>query len=163
MIDVGGSCLFMCDECQIVCQLDIRLEIAEKHPEYGDFQFDHCSCEKIDDEFFAGGYCEDAWTAKPEKQGHGKRKTGRAFRRKMRRKVIQKYQDGHRWICGPYAKGHWEDDKYVLSSCIRHQQNSANKRFFKRVSNKKVRRRVNIMMPKGNGYRRIFDYKWTID
>lgn len=165
MIDVGGSCLFMCDECQIVCQLDRRLEIAKEHPEYGDFQFDHCSCEKIDGEFFAGGYCEDAWANMPRCEKKGQRRTGRAYRRSMRRRHIQKFQDGYRWIApyiGPYIKGHWGDDgKWVVGSYIKYPHDSVNKRFFKRASNKAVRR-SSAISPKGNGYRKIFDYWWEI-
>lgn len=99
---------------------------------------------------------------KSSKRNEGRRKTGRAYRRKMRRKTIQKYRNGNGWIYGPHLRGHWEGDKFVLGSYVKHPQNSSNKAFFKRVSNKKVRR-SNGVPAKGNGYRKIFDYWWTID
>lgn len=70
--------------------------------------------------------------------------------------------NGNGWIYGPHLRGHWEGDKFVLGSYVKHPQNSSNKAFFKRVSNKKVRR-SNGVPAKGNGYRKIFDYWWTID
>ena len=161
MIDVGAkSVYFACDECGICEQLERRLQVAHELGE--DLQFDHCSCGKIDAEFFAGGYCEDAFAEKAPKRSKGKRKTGRAFRRKMRRKTIKKYRDGNTWIYGPYLRGHWEGDEFVLSSCVKHPQNSSNKAFFKRVSNKKVRRGKDLPL-RGAGYQRVFDYWRTID
>lgn len=38
---------------------------------------------------------------------------------------------------------------------------SKNKVFFKRVSNKAVRRSKSLPL-KGNGYRKVFDYWWAI-
>lgn len=161
MIDVGAeSVCFACDECGICEQLERRLRVA--HELGGDLQFDHCSCDKVGEEFWMMGYCEDAFVEKPSKKTKGKRKTGRAFRRKMRRRTIKKYRDGNTWIYGPYLRGHWEGDKFILGSCVKYPQNSSTKAFFKRVSNKKVRQSEDVP-GKGNGYRRIFDYWWTID
>ena len=80
----------------------------------------------------------------------------------MRRRTIKKYRDGNHWIYGSYLRGHWEGDEFVLGSCVKYPQNSSNKAFFKRVSNKKVRRSTDLP-PKGTGYRKVFDYWWTID
>lgn len=118
--------------------------------------------DKDGDEFWAGGYCEDAFTKKPPKTSRGRRKTGRAYRRKMRRKTIQKYRNGNGWIYGPHLCGHWEGNQFVFGSYVKHPQNASNKVFFKRVSNKKVRRSSGVPT-KGNGYRKVFDYWWTID
>lgn len=86
MIDVGCPKFFACDECPIVAELDYRLANSEK---YGyPFQFDHCACDKVEDEFFYCGYCGDAWADVPKRKKKGKRKTGRAYRRKMR---VQKF------------------------------------------------------------------------
>lgn len=152
MIDVGANNVyFACDE--------FRLQVAHESGEC--LQFDHCSCDKIDAEFFAGGYCEDAFAKRAPKRSKGKRKTGRAFRRKMRRKTIKKYRDGNNWIYGPYLRGHWEGDEFIFDSCVKHPQRSA-RTFFKRVSNKMVRRSKDLPL-KGAGYRKVFDYWWTID
>lgn len=161
MIDVGAkNVYFACDECGICEQLERRLQVAHELGE--DLQFDHCGCDKIDAEFFAGGYCEDAFVEKAPKKNKGKRKTGRAFRRKMHRRTIKKYRDGNHWIYGPYLHGHWEGDEFILGSYVKYPQNSSNKAFFKRVSNKMVRRSKDLP-PKGAGYRKVFDYWWTID
>lgn len=161
MIDVGAkNVYFACDECGICEQLERRLQVAHELGE--DLQFDHCSCDKIDAEFFAGGYCEDAFAEKAPKGNKGKRKTGRAYRRKMRRKTIKKYRDGDRWIWGPHLRWYLEGDEFVLGSYVKHPQNSSTKVFFKRVSNRMVRRSKEVF-PKGNGHRKLFDYWWTID
>lgn len=64
MIDVGGPELFACDKCPIVNEVELRTAIAN----YGEFQFDHCGCNKVGGEFFMCDYCEDAWVDKPEKK-----------------------------------------------------------------------------------------------
>ena len=65
---------FACDECGICEQFERRMNIANELGEC--LQFDHCSCDKIDAEFFAGGYCEDAIVKIPKVKSVGKRKTG---------------------------------------------------------------------------------------
>lgn len=161
MIDVGAkSVCFACDECGIQEQIEHRMQVA---CELGkNLQYDHCSCDKVGDEFWVGGYCEDAFSEKPSRRSNGKHKTGRAYRRKMRCKTIQKYRNGDSWIWGPHLCGQWEGDKFVLGSYVKYPQNSSNKAFFKRVSNKKVRQSKDVPF-KGNGYRRILGYRWTID
>lgn len=85
MIDVGwGDVFFACDECGIHEQIENRLINACKFG-YA-FQFDHCSCEKVGDEFFSAGYCEDAFIRLERRRNAGVRKTGRLFRREMYRK-----------------------------------------------------------------------------
>ena len=91
MIDVGAKTVcFACDECGIHEQVERRMQVARELGE--NLQYDHCSCDKVGDEFWAGGYCEDAFAEKSSKRNEGRRKTGRAYRRKMRRKTIQKYR-----------------------------------------------------------------------
>lgn len=164
MIDVGKAQYFACDECPIVEQLDHRLSVAERHPEYGDFQFDYCACDKVDAQFFCGGYCEDAWISTPACHIAGKRRTGRSYRRNMRQKNIEKFlaRDNQGHCFGPYIHRRQDKDERVLGTFIRYPKSSANKVFFKRVSNKKVRQSKDIPL-KGNKYRKVFDYWWTID
>ena len=99
----------------------------------------------------------------PPKEMKSGAKTGRAYRRKMRRKTIKKYRirDGQGWSFGPHINGHWEGDEYVLGNYVEYPRSSKNKVFFKRVSNKAVRRSESLPL-KGNGYRKVFDYWWTI-
>lgn len=160
MIDVG-SVSFACDECGICQELEWRSRVAQELGE--PIQFDHCACEKVGDEFWAAGYCGDAFAEKPMVNSGGRRKTGRAFRRKMRRKTIKKYRirDGQGWSFGPHINGHWEGDEYILGNYVEYPRSSKNKVFFKRVSNKAVRRSKSLPL-KGNGYRKVFDYWWAI-
>lgn len=166
MIDVGGPRYFACDECPIVEQFERRMALAIEHPEYGDFQFDHCGCDKVLDEFFWCGYCEDAWVDMPSHQVSGKRKTGRAYRRKMHRRHLQKFRDRSDYsrICVvPYPNYGYVDDEYVMiGSHICYPQNSKNKTYFKRMSNKKIRRSKFDLPQKGNGHHKLFDYWWTL-
>lgn len=80
MIDVG-SAYFCCDECPISEDVERRYRNAK---EAGLFQYDHCGCDKVDFPFFVGGYCGDAFCQKNNFERTGKRKTGKAYRRKMR-------------------------------------------------------------------------------
>lgn len=79
-------------------------------------------------------------------------------------KNIQKYRnrDSQGWsIYGPHIHGHWDGDEYILGTYVEYPKSSKNKVFYKRVSNKAVRRSKDIPL-KGNGYRKVFDYWWTI-
>ena len=137
MIDVGNVS-FACDECGICEQLEWRSRVAQELGET--LQFDHCSCAKVGDEFWAGGYCGDAFIKNPPKRDGGNRKTGRAYRRRMHRKNIQKYRDRDsqgRPIYGPHIHGHWDEDEYILGAYVEYPKSSKNKVFYKRVSNKK--------------------------
>lgn len=164
MIDIGSKeWYFACDECGICEQLDSRLRVADETRT--ELQFDHCSCDKIDAEFFMGGYCEDAFVEADTGKIKGKRKTGRAFRRRMHRKHIQKHHDRRRFVRvygAPCLNWGYVNGEYVMiGNHVDHPQNSKAKVFYKRASNKKVRHHEG-RLPKGNGYRRLFDYWWTL-
>ncbi len=165
MIDVGAQQFFACDECPIICQLDRRLAIADGDPKSVDFQFDHCGCDKVEDEFFQCGYCEDAWVDTQKQPKKGQRKTGRSYRRRMRRKHLKNHiaKHGHtRCFGAPYPNYGYVDGEYVMiGSYLVRQKDSNAKVFYKRVSNRKVRHSKEIPQ-KGNGYRKLFDYWWTL-
>lgn len=154
MIHVDKDKCFTCDECPIVKQLDRRLKIAQDHPEFGDFQYDHCGCDKIDAEFFMGGYCEDAWKSPPPNKSMGYRKTGRAYRRRAtQKKKTQKVDQSKRFYCGC-----WVDDREVLH----YPKSSRHRVFWKKYANKLFRKCTDEYFPKGNTYRKAFD-SWTIN
>lgn len=181
MIDVGGSMYFACDECPIVSKLDIRLALAEEHPEHGDFQFDYCGCDKVGDEFFQCGYCRDAWADIPERHTTGKRRTGRARRREMRAKKFQRHKaivmNSNRWCSEvlslgfdktglEYSRGlkFWTldiEDK-LNYTYVKRPKSSKYKKFYKNYSNRVIRRKK-IALKKGNQHHKYFDYWWTID
>lgn len=75
---------FTCDECPICEGVEHRLRAARE----GGYepQLEYCGCDKVQTEFFISGYCSDAFEAdKPQGKLCEPRKTGRAYRRKMRK------------------------------------------------------------------------------
>lgn len=96
----------------------------------------------------------------------GKRKTGNAYRRKMNRKVFAKKKDiGTYSFYGPWvdwdydANGNW----MPVGKYIKYPKNGDARRYFKNYSNRKLRRsKIDTVPGKGNGYRKQFDYWWTL-
>lgn len=158
MIDVGGQQFFACDECPIICQLDCRLAIAGGGPKSVDFQFDHCGCDKVGDEFFWCGYCEDAWADQPRQPKKGKRKTGRAYRRQMR---VQKFNRQKNLALNCNAPSLWLCINKSEPPTHKRHKSPRRKKFYKGYSNR-VARRSDDFLPKGNQYRRLFDLWWTV-
>lgn len=80
---------FTCDECPICEGIEHRLRVARE----GGYepQLEYCGCDKVQTEFFISGYCSDAFEA-DKLQGKlcEPRKTGRAYRRKMRKQKKEK-------------------------------------------------------------------------
>lgn len=162
MIDVG-NCYFACDECPISEGVERRLRAA-KEGGY-DPQFEYCGCDKVQTEFFISGCCEDAYVDKPRKRKKGKRKTGMEYRRAM----AIKHRDDLMWIinhCGynpmaGYVDWDWVDGKWQpVGKYIKYPKNSNAQRYWKRYSNKIVRRSKEVY--RGNQYRKCFDYWWTL-
>lgn len=150
MIDVG-SAYFCCDECPISEDVERRYRNAD---EAGAFQYDHCGCDKIDYPFFVGGYCDDAFCQKDDFERIVKRKTGKAYRRKMR---VKKRNDLMRAIEGCYVRDIW----HRKGAYIVYPKNSKAKKYYRNYSNRLVRRGKIGGAGKG-GYRRCFDYKWEV-
>lgn len=162
MIDVGDR-YFACDECPINEGVEHRLRIAKNdgvNP-----QFEYCGCDKIQTEFFVGGCCEDAYVDKPRGKKKGKRKTGAQYRRAM----TVKHRDDRMWIiknCGynpsvGYVDCDVQDGIWVWTgNYIKYPKNSNAKQYWKRHSNKIVRKRNEAF--RGNQYRKCFDYWWTL-
>lgn len=156
MIDIGGQRLFACDECPIVAELDYRLTNSKKygHP----FQFDHCACDKVYEEFWQYGYCEDAWVDRPKQPKKGKRKTGRAYRRQMR---VQKFNRQKNLALNCNAPSLWLGINKSEPPTHKRHKSPRRKKFYKGYSNK-VARRSDVALPKGNQYRKLFDLWWTV-
>lgn len=163
MIDLGNV-YFCCDECPICEGLEHRLRNAEK---YGDFQYDYCGCDKtVESKFlYNRGGCSDWMRYKAPPAHHGKRNTGRSYRRKMSRQKFEKKKD----ICthsyhAPWVDWDEVDGKWMpVGKYIKYPHNSEARSYFKKVSNRKVRRaKHDDISQKGNNYRRQFDYWWTL-
>lgn len=106
--------------------------------------------------------CQSASTDKPS----GRRKAGRAYRRDMKR---HKYQRRYRIVMkGGYdprvgylrygfVDGVWQP----ISKVILYPNNSNLQRWMKRETSVRMRR-CDSLPRKGNYYRRLFDYWWTM-
>ena len=163
MIDLGNV-YFCCDECPICEGLESRLRNAEK---YGEFQYDYCSCDKTVESkiLYNGGGCSDWMRPKESPARYGKRKTGRSYRRRMagqkfkKKKAIGTYINHACWVDWEEVDGQW----LPVGKYIKYPNDSERRSYFKKYSNKKVRRaKHDGIFMKGNGYRRQFDYRWTI-
>lgn len=103
---------------------------------------------------------------KSQKKPDKPRKTGAAYRRKMRRKKRKDRMDimtyGYKPSAG-YTDWGWEDGIFQpVGNHIQYPKNSNRQAFWKAYSNRKVRR-YNGEIPKGNSYRKLLDYAWEID
>ena len=162
MIDTA-SYYFLCDECPACEGVDYRLRIAT---EGGcDPQLEYCWCDKQQSKFLFSGYCEDALVEKPRTKKKGKRKTGIAYRREMK----AKHNKDLAWIiynCGynpaiGYIDWDWVDGVWQpVGKYIKYPKNSNAQQYWKRHSNKIVRKKNEIF--RGNQYRKCFDYWWIL-
>lgn len=98
----------------------------------------------------------------------GRRKTGRCYRRAMRvqkdqrlRTIIRqdhRYYPYRGYINWGFVNGVWQETgKY-----IKYPRSSERQQYLKRLSSHRVRR-YDHLPPKGNHYRRVFDYWWELD
>lgn len=160
MIEINGR-YFTCDECPIIWGLERQIELAKK---YGtEPQIEYCGCDKTGDgKFYVYGFCSDALNTHSETKQAGRRKTGRAYRRQQAKKKDKRLRDiiassGYKPMIGyieyDFVDGTWKE----VGNHIKYPRNSNAQRFLKRQSNKKVRRHKETI-PKGNSYRKLFDY-----
>lgn len=164
MVEVNHV-VFCCDDCPLCEGFEHRRQHAKENG--CAVQIDHCGCDKVGAEFYAGGCCEDAFKPADKKRKVNQRKSGRAYRRVQKKKKdadlrqILKYDsdcEPHKgYIAREYNEesGEWIDKGY-----IQYYSHSRRQHYYKRYSNKKVRR-TNITL-KGNQYRKCFDYRWEI-
>lgn len=94
---------------------------------------------------------------------HNPRKTGTAYRRLMYKqkkdRLMKIINDGYNltaYVDFDYVNGEREQ----TGKHIKFPKNSNQQKFFKRYSNRIARRKE--LPTKGNGYRRHFDYWWTL-
>ncbi len=147
--------IFSCGACPIIEDYERRLQVAQELNE--ECQFYYCYCKKIDDPFYIGGYCEDAWRPKEKKRPHGDRKTGRAYRRWQRRLKFERRKAVAYYGCGR-GRG-WLKQPY--EQYLEFPKNSNRAQYYKRYSNHKVRK-SDAHFGKGNSYRKSFDYLWEL-
>lgn len=156
-----GDRFFMYDECPI-CEGLWRLrnvgDIVEEPV------FSYCGCDKVQYAFWLAGYCEDAFRDADDPLTRGRRKTGRRYRREMSRKKRDERLNAMKYSCRPgIGWTEWGEKDGVwqpIGEYVRLPRGSEKEKFFKRHSNKIVRRSKGNYS--GNQYRRLFDYWWTI-
>lgn len=156
---------FICDECHICEGIEHRLNAASG----GGYkpQLEYCGCDKVQTDFFIGGYCSDAFeTAAPQNKRCRPRKSGRAYRRETRKRKKEKLMCimtyGNKPGIG-YTEWGWKDGVYQpIGNYIKFPKNSNRQTFLKTYSNRKVRRYKGDIR-NGNSYRRHFDYAWELD
>ena len=126
---------FTCDECPICEGIEHRVRVARE----GGYepQLEYCGCDKVQTEFFISGYCSDAFEAdKPQGKLCEPRKTGRAYRRKMRKQKKEKLMRimtyGYKSGIG-YTDWGWKDGVYQpVGSYIQYPKNSNRQTFLRR-------------------------------
>lgn len=93
------------------------------------------------------------------------RQTGIAYRRRMKRQKrnrLMKIINRGGYPAAGYIDYDFIDGKAVQTGkYIKYPKNSNQQKFFKRYSNSVVRRKE--LPIKGNGYRKCFDYRWSVD
>lgn len=94
-----------------------------------------------------------------------KQRTGRAYRRMMNER---KFKRLHRIVTSSYVphagyiSWSYVDGQHVpTGTYIKYTKNSNRQRWCKKASNARVRRYMDLPC-KGNRYRRVFDYWWTL-
>ena len=98
----------------------------------------------------------------------GRRKSGRCYRRLMTKRKDQRLRNmirQERWYY-PYrgyfdwgfVDGVWQE----VGKYVKYPRNSNRQQYLKKLSSRRVRR-YPYLPPKGNHYRRVFDYWWELD
>lgn len=162
---LGKDCT--CDECPICEGLEFRLRVAKE----GGYepQLEYCGCEKTQAYFLLCGQCSDAFDFEDNspRQSSGKpRKTGRAYRRQMHRKKKDELMKIMTYCHNPAAGDtdwDWVNGIFQpVGNHVRYPKDSNRQVYWKNQSNRKVRR-YKSSIPKGNSYRKHFEYQYNID
>lgn len=157
----NGNKLYLCDDCSLSDYLD---QYAISHQREENFSLNQCWCDKTGGKMYAFGTCGEEYLECQPIQEKLKRRHGRAYRRRMTRKKEKR----RRWLIrecsstGGYIAWGWIDGNYVeVGTHVQFSKNSNAKRYWKRQSNKKIRRyKENI--PHGCHYKKLFPYLWKI-
>jgi len=154
---------FICDECPICEGVEYRLTAAAR----GGYepQLEYCGCDKVQTEFFISGFCSDAFEDEPQKSHYKPRRSGRAYRRLMDRhkkeRLMKIITYGYHPEAG-YVDWDWVDGVLQpVGNHIKYPKSSNRQVYWKNQSNRKVRR-YKGSIPKGNAYRKHFEYTYTV-
>ena len=160
VVEVNGAC-FYCDECPICEGIEHRLRWAKE--DGCEPQVESCYCDKVGTTFWFSGYCEDAWSDASPKHKQGRRRSGAAYRRE--KDILKKERlmriSGMKWT-RHHAAYELVDGDWVTKPYLRHPHHSKSRRFDKNYSNRIIRRGGNTGSGKG-GYKKAFEYWWTLE
>lgn len=140
---------------------------------YYDYGLDEQYCDKVGGKNLLFGYCEDVYTdiAKHINRSKQKRrnKRERDWKYKNHIKFLTENIQGYPfpaiytdevWIRG---QGYVENPKPYYKRCYRGNHKGNRYSSYKKYANRCVRRYKGEIYNKGNQYRKIFDYWWTVD
>lgn len=130
-------------------------------------------CNKVGGYNYRFGYCSDIYDKETTRENYSKQK------RKNKRERDQKHKNHLKFLAENiqyypcpviytdeiYVKGEgWVDNpKPYYKRCYRDNHKGGRYKFYKKYSNRCVRRYKREIHSKGNQYRKIFDYWWTVD
>lgn len=129
-------------------------------------------CDKVGGKTLLYGYCEDVYIQPIILRNHSKQK------KKTKRERDLKYKNHVEYLAKTYPSypppampvdenGHWNFDDPIGAVYYRRTYRGNHKRnrysFYKKYSNRCVRRYKGEIHSRGNQYRKIFDYWWTVD
>lgn len=122
---------------------------------------------RLDDDKFDMCYSDDSSNKSQINYSPNRsRKTGRPYRRKMKKKKLTNAMDRAQYM--GYPKTHYVECSVVngrwtrVGKYLQHTKNSSIRTFYKRQSNRAIRRAVSIPH-KGNGCHKQYDFQWSID
>lgn len=140
---------------------------------YCDYALGGQWCDKVGGYNYRFGYCSDICNVETRQNSHDKQK------RRNKRDRDQKYKNHLKFLAeniqyypSPviytdkiYIEGEgWVDNpKPYYKRCYRDNHKGNRYKFFKKYSNRCVRRYKGEIHNNGNHYRKIFDYWWMVD
>jgi hypothetical protein len=141
-------------------------ELKERH-EYDNFQDDHAYCEKVGGKHYACGWCSECeQSANERKQNRAiKKQTDKRYRREKYNNKLKRLYDNCKWYPNPVTKQCYENFNEIELPYYKRLYKGNHKtspyRFYKKHSNRLVRKNQDV--PNYSGYKKVFDYWWTVD
>ncbi len=151
----------------------IILECRERP--YYDYGLGGQYCDKVGGRNLLFNYCEDIYPETARQKNHCRQKQ----KRRNKRKRNQKYRNHLKflaenisgypppvvytnevWIKG---QGYVDNPKPYYKRLYRNNHKGGSYKFYKKHSNRCVRRYKGEIHSKGNQYKKIFDYWWTVN
>lgn len=132
-------------------------------------------CDKVGGKVFCFGRCSDAYLeslVQTKHIIHKKKRRNKRERDLKHKRHLKALYENNQYYPSPvtytdeiYVKGEgWVDNpKPYYKRCYRDNHKGGRYRYYKKYSNRCVRRYKKEIHCKGNQYRKIFDYWWTVD